>query len=453
MNNQTAVAAEDKQASSEVHAGPLALLVARSLDVAHLVGSCLVVMTILAVGCSSHHGSISTIDDHELTTALGTYGEQREVETCAAQDARATDASSSHRTPTAGSRTVWVPCEADKRIASGCGDLSLHLVPEGDIDAPMLLSEMPPDEGGEPTSTETESSAQEGGSLEDINNKLNNPGADITNLNFKLTWNQFEGDLGGGRRPRLRDFRLGQPLRNLRRLSRWRGGEGASSQDSLALNFQPVFPFKLDDRGSNFLVRPSFPLVWQPSFNADNGGFDEEFGLGDMQLVMFYANTNKDTGFFWGAGPTMQMPTHTDDSLGTNQFQMGPAAYAGFLGKWGTVGVFPQHWWNVGGSDEGYTSFTALQAFYWFSVGHGWQVGGAPIITYDWAADDSDQAWTVPVNLGLAKTIKVGNTPVKLKLEGIYYIVQPDAFGPHWGLQLTVTPVIPNPFAGLLGRR
>jgi hypothetical protein len=290
--------------------------------------------------------------------------------------------------------------------------------------------------------------------LEEINNKLNNPGADLANLNFKFTWNQFKGDLGGGTNWRMtgtglrrKQLRPGQFVRSLLRLRGRSSGEGASSQNSLAMNFQPVFPFRLDERGSNFMVRPSIPLVWQPSYNAGNRGFDENFGLGDSQLVMFYARTNKETGFFWGAGPTMQFPTHTDDALGNDAFMIGPAAYVGIMGKWGVLGAFPQHWWNIGGGD-GYTAFTATQLFYWFSVGKGYQIGGAPIITYDWAADDSDQAWTVPVNLGVAKTVLIGKTPVKIKFEGIYYIDQPDAFGPHWGLQLTLTPVIANPFGG-----
>ena len=264
--------------------------------------------------------------------------------------------------------------------------------------------------------------AKKGSSLEDINNKLNNPGADLASLNFKLTWNHYKGNL-----------------------------PGSSSQDSLSLNFQPVLPFKLNDHGSNFLVRPSIPLNWQPYFEADKGGFGEQFGLGDSQLVMFYANTNKETGFFWGAGPTMQFPTHTDDSLGNDAFMIGPAAYAGFTGKWGAVGVFPQHWWNIGGGD-GYTAFTATQFFYWFSIGDGWQVGGSPTMTYDWANDDSSNAWTVPINLGLAKTVKIGNTPVKLKFEAIYYAVQPDDFGPQFGLQLTITPVVENVLANLFNK-
>lgn len=36
-----------------------------------------------------------------------------------------------------------------------------------------------------------------GTSHADLTNKLNNPGADLSFLNFKFVWNQFEGDLPG----------------------------------------------------------------------------------------------------------------------------------------------------------------------------------------------------------------------------------------------------------------
>ncbi len=265
-----------------------------------------------------------------------------------------------------------------------------------------------------PAGAETKPS-HPGGSLAEIGNKLNNPGSSLAQLNFKFIWNRYEGDL-----------------------------PGSSSQDALTLEFQPVIPFKLHD-GGTLIVRPTIPLVWQPHFNASAGSFDEEFGLGDSQLDIFYSRTDMKKGFMWGLGAVMQAPTHTDDSLGKDQFQLGPSGFVGLLGKWGSAGIFPQHLWNIGGSGEGYTATTYIQPWYWFSVGDGWQVGGSPEITFDWSADSSE-AWTVPVNLGVSKTIKIGNTPVKLKLEAIYYIVQPDEFGPHFGLQLTITPVVKNLF-------
>jgi hypothetical protein len=261
--------------------------------------------------------------------------------------------------------------------------------------------------------------AHEGLSTAEITNRLNNPGASLAQLNFKFTWNHFTGNL-----------------------------PGSSSQDSMTMLFQPVIPFKLSD-GGNLIFRPTVPITWQPGPNRTGGGFDEQFGMGDIQLDLFYSRTNRKKGYMWGLGAVMQFPTHTDDSLGVNQFQLGPSGFFGVMGKWGSVGLFPQHLWNVGGSSDGYTATTYIQPWYWFNVGGGYQVGGAPIMIYDWAADNNDEAWTVPINLGIAKTFMFGKTPVKIKFEAIYYITQPDSFGPDFGFQLTITPVVPNTLGNL----
>ncbi len=296
-------------------------------------------------------------------------------------------------------------------LASGGTSLSLSLAA---LEDPQTADG---DKAAAPNESDTSGHSAE--SLAEINNKLNNPGADVAQLNFKLTWNQYEGRLGTR--------------------------EGPSSQNSVALLFQPVIPFSLSN-GAHIIARPTIPVVWQPRYNAGTGGFDEDFGLADSVIDVFYARTDKEKGIMWGIGGAAGFPTHTDDWLGKDQFQLGPAAFIGRFGKWGSTGVFPQHLWNIGGSSEGYTSQTQIQAWYWFNVGKGYQVGGAPLIVYDWAIDDSDDAWVVPVNLGVAKTVRIGKLPVKFKVEGIYYAEQPDSFGPHWGLQFTITPVIPNPF-------
>ncbi len=264
--------------------------------------------------------------------------------------------------------------------------------------------------------------AHEGLSEAEINNKLNNPGSDLASLNFKLVWSQYQGDL-----------------------------PGSSSQNSLTMAFQPVFPFKLGG-GNNLIIRPTIPVTWGPHFNGRSHGFDEDFGLGDAQFLALIGHTNKEKGIIYGGGVTMQLPTHTDSSLGRDDFRLGPAGYAGLVGKWGTVAVFGQHWWNIGGSD-GYFSTTDVEFIYWFAINDGWQIGGAPVMSYDWAQDDSDDAWSVPVNLGLQKTFMFGKLPVKMKFEGVYYIVTPDSFGPHWGLQLTITPVIRNPFESAVAKK
>ena len=162
-----------------------------------------------------------------------------------------------------------------------------------------------------------------------------------------------------------------------------------------------------------------------------------------MQLVALFAHNGK--GHFYGAGPTMQFPTHTDTSLGRDDFRLGPAAYGGITGKWGTLGAFVQHWWNIGGSD-GYFAKTTLQPIYWFSVKGGYQIGGSGIISYSWDNEDSDNNLTLPIEFGGQKTLIFGKLPVRIRLVGTYYAVTPDSFGPEYGATLTITPVIKNPF-------
>ena len=53
---------------------------------------------------------------------------------------------------------------------------------------------------------------------------------------------------------------------------------------------------------------------------------------------------------------------------------------------------------------------------------------------------------SLPVGLGVTKTIRWGKMPIKLRLETHYSVIRPDDFGNEWVIRFQVTPVIPNPF-------
>ncbi len=112
------------------------------------------------------------------------------------------------------------------------------------------------------------------------------------------------------------------------------------------------------------------------------------------------------------------------------------------------MGALVSNQWDVGGSND--TSYSTLtsQYFYAITLGNGWQLASSPVLSYDWKAD-SDDAWTVPIGFGAAKTTKIGNTPWKFQLQVQKYVVQPDTFGPDWLVKFTVTPVVKNVFASL----
>jgi hypothetical protein len=245
--------------------------------------------------------------------------------------------------------------------------------------------------------------------------ELSNPTTSLASLANKIKYTTFKGDL-----------------------------PGADDQDAWTYTFQPVLPFP-QSNGYNLIFRPGFPvLIDQPSFDPAKGKFDTETGLGDISFDLVYGKT-LESGFLWSAGIFGVLPTATDDALGADQWKLGPDIVLGLIKKWGVLGILYTHVWDVAGEDDFDTSFSSLQYFYFFSIGGGWQIGAGPTITYDWEADSGNKL-TLPVGLGVAKTTKIGNTPLKLALQVFKTVESPDDFGSDWSVELTVTPVIKNPF-------
>lgn len=209
------------------------------------------------------------------------------------------------------------------------------------------------------------------------------------------------------------------------------------------LNFQPVLPVPLT-RDWNLITRPVVPLLFgKPVFNPETG-FHGRSGLGDIAMVNLLS-PNKPSGFLWGIGPTWIFPTATKQNLGQQKWQVGPAAVALYLSKEWIFGAFPQQWWSFAGKDNRPdTSQMNIQYFFWRLLPGAWQIGtGAPNITINWKADDDNKV-NLPIGAGVAKTVKLGNLPVKFQLEGSYSVAHEDTLGQRWNIRLTVTPVIPR---------
>jgi hypothetical protein len=263
--------------------------------------------------------------------------------------------------------------------------------------------------------------AQQRKSADEVAKELSNPAGSLASLSNNIEYTTFKGEL-----------------------------PGADDQDAWSYSFQPVLPFPVGDKGRRVIFRPLVPVpLNQPVFDADTGKFDSKnVNLGDISFDLVYAGTEMKTkhdGFLWGIGAAGTLPTATDDDLGGNQWRLGPEAFGGIIRQWGLVGALVSHQWDLGGSNDDAYSVTAAQYFYAIGLGQGWQIASSPVITYDWQAD-SDDAWTVPLGIGLAKTTSLGGKPWKFQAQVQYYVEQPDAFGPEWLLKFTVTPVIKNPF-------
>ena len=243
--------------------------------------------------------------------------------------------------------------------------------------------------------------------------ELSNPAGSLAQLTFKNQYRFYEGDL-----------------------------PDADNQSNYSLLFQPAFPFPLGETSSggkaNFFARPAIPFVVdQPTFGST--GFKGATALGDIGFDLAYGVTEK-SGLIWVVGATGTLPTATDSRVAGKQLRLGPEAFIGKATDWGLFGIFPSHQWNVTGWSDDQYSVTQIQPFLNINLDDGWQISSQPISTYDW----TDDQWTIPINAQVAKTVQIGNLPVRFQLEVDYYVDKPDSFGPEWLIGLNITPVVPN---------
>ena len=213
-------------------------------------------------------------------------------------------------------------------------------------------------------------------------------------------------------------------------------------------NFQPVMPVSLT-KDWNLITRPVMPFYNIVPHETAPGQFERAAGLGDLALLELLSPAHSGN-WVLGAGPTFIFPTATSHFTGQGKWQMGPSAVVGYLTKEFFIGVFPQQWWSIGGEHgRPGTNQMNLQPIATIFFGEGWSIGYSGNILANWTAPSED-VWTVPIGLGLAKVVKFGRLPVKLQLAVQYMPVHPRISGQEWNVQVSITPVIPKLIKGVL---
>jgi hypothetical protein len=252
--------------------------------------------------------------------------------------------------------------------------------------------------------------------VDKIAEELSNPTTALGSLANNFDYTQFDGDL-----------------------------PDASSQDSLTWLFQPVLPYPLGKY--NLAFRPAVPiLISQPVFDAGAGEFeDEKWNLGDIGFDLVLGTTTE-SGLIYSAGLVGGFPTASNDAVGTDAWSVGPEVLLGVVKDWGLVGLLLGHQWDYAGDDD--KNLTTGQYFYALplpSFGPGWQFFSGPAFSYNHEAP-SDDAFALPLGVGLSKTMVLGGRPWKFQLQYWHYVESPDAFGQDWQIRFTVTPVIKLPW-------
>ncbi len=206
----------------------------------------------------------------------------------------------------------------------------------------------------------------------------------------------------------------------------------------LTTNIQPVIPFELGTDW-NLITRTIVPVIYQDDLFPGAG---TQFGLGDIN-ASFFLSPRKPTGsgLIWGAGPVVLMPTATDSLLGGKKWGAGPAAVGLALkGPW-TVGMLTNHIWSFAGDDDrDEISNTFMQPFVAYTTPTAWTVSVQSESNYNWMTDQ----WSIPVNLGLSKLVKIGKLPVSLQAGVGYWAESPDAGPEGFRFRLQANIVLPK---------
>lgn len=168
------------------------------------------------------------------------------------------------------------------------------------------------------------------------------------------------------------------------------------------------------------LLRVSLPANTVGSRNQFSGNIQSVNGLGDINAFLSYNFVSKPTATL-GLGPLLAAPSATDQLLGSGKWQ-GGLAFVAFFAKSPVFQYGGLVTWQAsfaGDMDRSSTNLAAIQPFYFWQLGNGTYLRGAPI----WVFDIQNEALHMPLALGIGKVVPVGRTVFNLFIEPQYSVV------------------------------
>jgi len=236
---------------------------------------------------------------------------------------------------------------------------------------------------------------------------------------------------------------------------------GRSDNTQNVLDIQPVIPLHLN-ADWNLVTRWIMPVIDQPPFFsgrdldlletvAGPGIGQTQFGLGDFTPEIFFSpvkpiQLGPATSMVWGVGPAFQLPTATNNVLGTGKWSAGPGIVT-FISDESlhlTYGFVVNNLWSFAGDqDRANVNAMTLQWFANYNMAHGWYLTTSPLITANWEAD-SKNVWTVPLGGGFGRIFRIGGQPINANIAAYYNVVTPELTGPSWQLRSEFTFLFPT---------
>ena len=240
----------------------------------------------------------------------------------------------------------------------------------------------------------------------DLAQELSNPVADLVTVPIQMN---YDGDIGP-----------------------------SDDGTKIITNIQPVIPFDIDQNW-NLITRTIVPVTYQDDVFPGAGS---QFGLGDINMSLFFSPKQTAAGgLIWGVGPVVLLPTATDSKLGGKKWGAGPAAIGvSMQGPW-TAGVLANHIWSFAGDDDRPDiNNTFVQPFVAHTWPSAWTASLQSETSYNWETEQ----WSVPVNMALAKLVRIGKLPVSLQGGLGYWVESPDNGPDGFRFRLQANIVLPR---------
>jgi hypothetical protein len=222
-----------------------------------------------------------------------------------------------------------------------------------------------------------------------------------------------------------------------------------------SLLIKPVVPMRISDN-LNLISRAVIPITYIEgqdtatvgSPDTDLGpiqvfpGTTDDFGLGNISYTAFFS-PSKPGKLIWGVGPMVELPTNSDDSLGSDTWSAGGSVVLLTMpGNW-VVGLLASNIWDVASSgDQPDINRFNFQPIVNYNLQKGWYLSSTPVLTANWEAE-SGEKWSIPVGGGVGRLMRFGDQPVDFKFAAYKYTETPE-FGPNWDIQLTVKFLLPK---------
>ncbi len=215
---------------------------------------------------------------------------------------------------------------------------------------------------------------------------------------------------------------------------------GVGHKDGLeyVLNLKPSMPSRLSE-GWIMINRLDIPLIYQPGLVS---GERDSHGLGDITYESFYGPSGK-RNVYWGIGPLVQIPSSTDNSLGSQKWSAGLGGVGLVERDSWLVGLRANHLCSfAGGGNHPDVDLSTFEYFAYYNFGQGWSIGTSPINTANWGAAQNE-TWTVPIGGGIGKVVMSGRMPINFKLEAYHYVEAP-ANTADWSLLFEIQFLLPE---------